>query len=270
MDWGDIDLILRQFQLPWADDWRGEDRRTYAIEMIESGADDKLSQLADYLLGPQATSPEAAAGPDAGPWDEGHFKLFLSHVTADKDAIVDLKAELEPYGIDAFVAHSDIQPTEEWIDVIQRALSTCDALAAYLTRPYHASLWTDQEVGFALARSVLVIPLKVECDPYGFMGPTQALTCRDLTAAQLAERLFETLVDHKLTASAMTEPVVAAFERSGSFQEAKLRVQRVTRLKVWTPALLRRLASAPSINTQIAGAWGVPEQIRELIDAQRS
>lgn len=271
MEWGDIDLILRQFQLRWSDQWSGNDRRAYAMEMIESGTDDQLSLLADYLLGPQTTASTKPSPPnDASPWEDGYFRLFMSHINRDKSAVAELKGALEPYGIDAFVAHNDIHPTQEWIEVIQVALNTCDGLAAYLTNGYHDSWWTDQEVGFALARNVLVIPLKVECDPYGFMGRTQALPCAQLTAPQLAERIFETLADHTLTASAMTEPVVAAFERSDSFQEAKLRMQRVKRLKAWTPALLRRLGAAPSINTQIDGAWGVPEQVRALIDARRS
>ncbi|MGA3309432.1 MAG: hypothetical protein ABSD08_12570 [Xanthobacteraceae bacterium] len=50
-----------------------------------------------------------------------------------------------------------------------------NAFAALMTKDFHDSLWTDQEVGFALARGVPVIAVKLERDPYGFLGKFQAL-----------------------------------------------------------------------------------------------
>ena len=47
-------------------------------------------------------------------------------------------------------------------------------MCALLTEGFHESNWTDQEVGFALARGILVIPVKYESAPYGFMGRIQA------------------------------------------------------------------------------------------------
>ncbi|MBD1849559.1 hypothetical protein [Leptolyngbya sp. FACHB-711] len=43
-----IDLILRQFGLPWADQWNG-DKTSYVIEMIEGGDDQTLLSLASHL-----------------------------------------------------------------------------------------------------------------------------------------------------------------------------------------------------------------------------
>ena len=57
-----------------------------------------------------------------------------------------------------------------------RAPSTAmDAFAALMTEGFHDSDWTDQEVGFALARGVPVIAVKLGRDPYGFLGKFQAL-----------------------------------------------------------------------------------------------
>jgi len=50
------------------------------------------------------------------------------------------------------------------------ALATCEALIAWLTPDFHESLWTDQEVGFCVGRSVLIIPIRVGLNPYGFIG----------------------------------------------------------------------------------------------------
>ena len=87
-----------------------------------------------------------------------------------------LKDALRYYGISAFVAHEDIHPTKEWQDEIENALSTMDGFVALMTSGFHNSDWTDQEVGYALARAVPIIAMRLERDPYGFLGKFQALT----------------------------------------------------------------------------------------------
>src|SRR5262249_54560409 len=76
---------------------------------------------------------------------------------------------------DAFVAHEDIEPSLEWQDVIEEALKTCGAMVAWLTPDFPTSDWTDQEIGYCLARETLVIPVRVGLDPYGFVGKYQGL-----------------------------------------------------------------------------------------------
>ena len=114
-------------------------------------------------------------------WDLGFlpgkkfFRLFISHTSQHKAEVSALKAALTPHGVAGFVAHQDIHPTLEWQAVIATALTECDALAAYLTPDFPASQWTDQEVGFCLARDAMILPIRVGLDPYGFIGKIQAL-----------------------------------------------------------------------------------------------
>ena len=61
-----------------------------------------------------------------------------------------------------FVAHVDIHPTKEWQDEIESALSSMDGFVALLTDKFHESDWTDQEVGFALARGVPIIAVRLK------------------------------------------------------------------------------------------------------------
>jgi hypothetical protein len=107
---------------------------------------------------------------------EGGFRLFVSHKTEVKRQAAALKEELKLFGVSAFVAHEDIHPTRAWQDEIENALHSMDGFAALMTEEFHESLWTDQEVGFALARGVPVIALRMGKDPYGFLGKFQALS----------------------------------------------------------------------------------------------
>jgi hypothetical protein len=110
-------------------------------------------------------------------WGDEGFRLFLSHKAEVKVQTGHLKKRLSIFGISAFVAHQDIRPTREWQDEIENALHCMDAFAALLTGDFHDSDWTDQEVGFALARGVPVIAVQLERDPYGFLGKFQGLRC---------------------------------------------------------------------------------------------
>jgi hypothetical protein len=47
-EWNIVDLTLRQFGLPWTDNWNGE-KKEYVVAMIEDATDDQLYELANHL-----------------------------------------------------------------------------------------------------------------------------------------------------------------------------------------------------------------------------
>jgi len=126
-------------------------------------------------------------------WGTEGFRLFLSHKTEVKRQAATLKDKLKLFGVSAFVAHEDIHPTRAWQDEIENALHSMDGFVAIMTDGFHDSLWTDQEVGFALARGVPVIALRMGKDPYGFLGKFQALST-DWDNAP--EGIVKLLIDH--------------------------------------------------------------------------
>ncbi|MGN6590659.1 MAG: toll/interleukin-1 receptor domain-containing protein [Sphingomicrobium sp.] len=117
------------------------------------------------------------------------FRLFISHISKDKDKAIRLKACLAPLGIIGFVAHEDIHPTLQWQGEIERALRTMDAFIAVLTPGFSASFWTQQEIGFALGRGVKIISFKMGEDPTGFISREQALPRQKRTAEEIANEI---------------------------------------------------------------------------------
>jgi hypothetical protein len=95
-------------------------------------------------------------------WPDGRFRLFLSHLAKHKAGVSKLKDELEQFGISAFVAHEAIKPSLEWQREIELALRSMHALVALITPEFHASNWTDQEIGWAFGRGVLVVPVRFD------------------------------------------------------------------------------------------------------------
>jgi hypothetical protein len=159
---------------------------TYAKDVLAKAADAKLLEIAEDI---GVNVPAAVVGKALPPrlWrDQSRFRLFISHVSAHKDKALRLRDCLEPHGVAAFVAHEDIEPTLDWQVQIERALHAMETFVAMHTPGFAASNWTQQEVGFAVARDVKVISLKMGEVPTGFISKHQALPRRRRTAEEIA------------------------------------------------------------------------------------
>lgn len=129
------------------------------------------------------------------------FRVFLSHLAANKVVAAKLQEACLEFGISCFVAHNDIEPTQEWQTQIETALATSDALVALLHPEFHASNWTDQEIGYAMGRGLPVYSVRFGQDPYGFIGRFQAFTAKGKNPLALAQELFESFRKNKQTHS---------------------------------------------------------------------
>jgi hypothetical protein len=147
-------------------------------------------------------------------WTPDYFRLFLSHVATYKMQAQQLKNALNLYNVSCFVAHTDIKPTRAWQYEIEEALNTMDALAALLTTDFHQSKWTDQEVGFAMGRGILIIPLRYDYDPYGFIGKYQGYTIRGKQVRKVTEDIVSILATHKSTSLLMAKALVRRLEEA--------------------------------------------------------
>lgn len=261
-DWTHTDLILKQFGFRPPEDWNGP-QYEYVLQTLSDGREADLLALHEFLFGFSGAPAAEDQAPDL--WPPDGFRLFLSHVSGEKEYCSTLKAELAEYGIAAFLAHEDIKATREWIEEIERALSTCHALAAALHSGFKESNWTDQEVGFCHGRRSLIVPIRLDLDPYGFISRYQAVNGRAKTPRQIADELFRILVKHPKTSARMSAALVRHFEESVSFAAAKRNVEMLRDIDAWTPDLLRRLEGAETNNSQVRGSWGVPGRIQMIL-----
>lgn len=217
-----------------------------------------------------AIDPAQPSPPEAAHiWEPDTVRLFLSHISAHKVDVAGLKYELRQVGISGFVAHEDVEPSLIWQDEIVLALRTMHAMAAVLTPGFHESNWTDQEVGYALARRVVIIPIRVGLTPYGFMGAHQGLPGNLDQPQRVAASIARLLVRTRSTQPLMAEALVGALEKANSFAHAKT----VTGLLEEVPSLsndqLDRMTAAAKDNDQVSGSWGVSERINALVAKHR-
>lgn len=226
--------------------------------------------IAPILANPATSkaAPKSTVDDVSRIWQLSYLRLFLSHISTHKTVISNLKDELGIYGISGFVAHEDIEPTKEWESEIFLALNSANALAAFLTSDFHKSNWTDQEVGIALGRGLLVIPIKIGIDPYGFMAGKQAMPGSFEKIEQLTTDLIDILLKHHTTSKIMHEALIVSLETAMSFINARKASQMIIRTNNFTQGQLGRIQQARESNDQVAKSFGVPEKIEHYLNEQ--
>ena len=181
--------------------------------------------------------------------DRETYLIFLSHKVEVKEEAHALKEGLEFYGVEAFVAHSDIDPGTEWQDEILGALEDMDAFVPILTEGFRDSQWTDQEVGYAIASEVPIIPLRMDLDPYGFMGKYQGLSCDWNNASP--EIIRALIHDPKLV-----DAFINATSECRNFASANRLAEMLPSIETLTDAQVSRLVSVFNENEQIVSSYG--------------
>jgi hypothetical protein len=185
-------------------------------------------------------------------WGPYHIRVFLSHKATFKVETSRLKRSFACCGIGAFVAHEDIEPTQEWQREIERALFSMDALVALLTPDFHDSCWTDQEIGVAIGRGVPLMAVRLGLDPYGLMGKGQGLGgCSWSDTDAIALKTFTLLSKRLSDKSRLFECALAAYAESDSFAESGWKVEHLlARFDDLTASQIDRVLSAYRANGQ--------------------
>lgn len=188
-------------------------------------------------------------------WGDFGFKVFLSRVTAVKKETAVLKDKLRLFGIAAFVAHEDIMPTKEWQNEIETALEPMDGFVALLTEGFHESLWTDQEVGYAFARSIPMISVSLGRNPYGFIGKFQGLPCSWENAPTEIAKLF-------LKNPRMVDAYIKALPKCRSFAEGLELSKLLPEIETLTVNQADEMVIAYNANDELNGCFGFHGQHR--------
>lgn len=209
----DINILLGAYKIAEPKDVTVNSKRIYSAHALKDVDTDKLLTIAEEL---GISGPHAGGAGTTGPknWQgTTDFRVFISHISKDKVKAKRLKDCLAPHAINGFVAHEDIHPTLVWQTEIERALHTMDAFIAIHTPGFSASVWTQQEIGFAVGRGTKIISFKMGEDPTGFISKQQALARGTRTAEQIAAEIEALLHADEQTAKKLHDAQQAAAAR---------------------------------------------------------
>ena len=182
------------------------------------------------------------------------LKIFLSYSSADKVVVGEIKKGLESLDYEVFLAHEDIEPAEEWQDVILENLGTCDIFVPVLSQEFKDSSWTDQETGFALALGKLIVPIDLGYVPYGFISKYQALKMRD-NVIECCRKVRNVIRKNPAFKEIYDNLMINAFVNSSTFNEANGRAEFLQRYEPFTNPQINEIIKGYLHNNQIRRAW---------------
>ncbi|MCY4600868.1 MAG: toll/interleukin-1 receptor domain-containing protein [Acidobacteria bacterium] len=178
---------------------------------------------------------------------------FISYSHVDRKFGWQAKEVLGEVGIPAFLAHEDLEVSEDWRRRILDELRSCDLFVPLLSKNFLVSQWAPQEAGFIASRpEVIVAPLSIDgTTPFGFLSSYQSTRIatagitRALLVAPLASRFPRIFLPGLIRIAA----------RAGSFRQAEeLMEPLVPWFPIFTPQEAQALAVAATNNGQIWSA----------------
>jgi hypothetical protein len=201
-----------------------------------------LVDWADYL--------DIDAQPQPG-WPIDGLRIFVSHSAAARGTFEELEAAFATLGANFFLAHDDIEGGEEWRAALLRALSSMDALVTIHSTGFSQSPWTNQEVGYALARDVPIVPIINSEVPAGFLAQIQGFRWQAGQEAQLARNVFQRLNLNDALQPKLGEGLANMLKRSGSYGESDRIVDALSMCRRFSERALRAINLACSFNDQV-------------------
>jgi len=150
---------------------------------------------------------------------------FISYQTADKEIAGRIKEILQRVGIKAFLAHEDIEVSEEWAEKILKEIRKADFCICLLSKNFLESSWCLQESGIAAFRKKMtIIPLSIDGrKPEGFIAKIQS-TKIDASNLYIHD-LIPGIVKHNFKEGISI--IIDIIGKSGSYRGAEANFQMI-------------------------------------------
>jgi len=165
-------------------------------------------------------------------WTDGYLRVFVSHLSSNRERMSAMKAGLANWGVSAFIAHEDIKASREWRDEVEAGLESMDVLVAVVEPGFKESDWCVQEVGYALGRKIDIVPLRAGLDPFGFFGKYQGIQIKGKYPEQVASAIIHALFNKPQHRTRLLQSMSKAFASLHS----KKKIELVSLLYSWSIA----------------------------------
>lgn len=222
----------------------GDDDYPYCVaevlDTIFSESSSLIPEVIDYFdidLWYQQKDPEkhkkifiSSSIKSADFWKDGYVKMFVSHLSSNRERMSAMKLSLANWGISAFIAHEDIEASREWRDEVEAGLESMDILVAVVEPGFKESDWCVQEVGYALGRKIDIIPLRAGLDPFGFFGKYQGIQIKGKYPEKVANEIAQTLLKKPQHRNMLLQSMSKAF----ATLQSKNKTELITLLDSWS------------------------------------
>ncbi|MEM0139662.1 MAG: toll/interleukin-1 receptor domain-containing protein [Ferroplasma sp.] len=213
---------------------------------------------------------------------ECNVKVFLSYSSKDREIVSIINEGLKNLGLMSFMAHEDIQPSEEWQGRILSELKAHDIFIPVLTKNFFDSEWTNQETGAAVTQSSFIIPISIAFDnedwetPRGFIGKYQSLKIRiksqdyrinlENVSAQIQNEICQIMIKKDSFKERLRNCFVNSLVNSNSYAESNAKVDLIKMLEPFNVKQLRIISFGYLLNDQIRNANSLASKIETLMN----
>ncbi len=178
---------------------------------------------------------------------------FISYQTEDKIVAGKIQNILTKVGLSAFMAHEDINVSEEWRLKILQEIGKADLFISLWSKNYNDSLWCIQESGIAAFRTEMTtIPLSIDGSiPQGFAGNIQStkIDSDKLALDDLLPGIMKANFEYGI------ELIFNYIETSRTYRSAEANFERlVPYIDLLTPKQGKKILEISINNNQIHGA----------------
>jgi len=197
------------------------------------------------------------------------LRLFLSCSHEDKKMAGVLKEAFNHYGIEAFLAHEDIQVGQEWRNTILNNLKLCDVFIAMISKNFTDSDWTDQEVGFAICQEKTIIPISMDGQkPYGFLEAIPNLT--EFGHRESVFEIIRIIASKTELKENLKDSLIRSLNNVGTFENAEKHLKILNSLQPFSKEQINEIINQSIQNNQIYRASGCRIILKELIERYKS
>jgi hypothetical protein len=194
--------------------------------------------------------------------------VFLSYSHRNRRIAGALKSGLEHFGLESFLAHEDISPTSNWLRTIRANLRTCHVFMPILTNAFKESDWTDQETGFAVALKKVVLPIKVDLLPYGFITEVHAQKMPKHMSAGACWRIVKNLAKHPSLRNGVLDSFISVCAHSRSFVQSAENFDYLIELAPFSADQIESILDGAIRNRQVYESSGAQRVLERLMREQ--
>ncbi len=204
--------------------------------------------------------------------NEDNYDIFVSYSHKDNEDVGKMAEELRIFGLSVFLAHEDIKPSQEWIEIIFRSLKSAKIFIPYLTESFNESDWCDQESGIAYANSLKILPVSIvdHVQPHGFIMKYQALKVKKSSRqvrykpSYLVSTIVKILLTAEETNAFMRDKIFFKVKNINNYHETDFVFSVLEQMEPFSKDEINLIISEYEKNDQISGARSANSLVSKL------
>ncbi|MHC4270331.1 MAG: toll/interleukin-1 receptor domain-containing protein [Planctomycetota bacterium] len=179
------------------------------------------------------------------------METFISYSSDIKRTAGKIKAYLDNYEFNCFLAHEDIPLQTVWPAEILKVLEKCNLFLPLLTPGFTTSFFCQQETGFAHCRKVEILPVMISKAPMGMIANIQAVRFNKKQFKKSCWKIVEHVAKNTSLSKPILDALIKEFGESSNYDDACEWAEKLINKFSFTRRQVREIKKHIKNNSQI-------------------